>query len=238
MVRTLVTDAELLWVLESFGRERRATASALAELLPLAPTSVGVRLRSLERRGYATRSASRGPVAARWSVTERGRGLVAEAGLPPVAETDLDARFAGREATIDPRTVLAAVAELGGAEAELGGASAERGGWVRSSAVYAALPYSAGAIRRRLLALRAAGLVERDAEGRTHRWRVTDAGRVRRASAGVASARLAGVGAAGTGVAREARAGSLGSFGRDLGTPGRDPSVEDDGVGSRGGKAV
>ena len=247
MVRTLVTDAELVWVLESFERAGTAVASALAEALPLAPASVSVRLRSLERRGCVTRARVRGPVEATWSLTERGRALVAAAGLPPVAETDLAAYFAGREATIDPRTVLAAVAERGGGSAERGGGSAERGGgsaergggsaergggsaerggWVRSSALYAALPYSAGAIRRRLLALRAAGLVERDADGRTHRWRVTDAGRVRLASAGVARE------------ARGARAGSLGKFGRDLGTPGRDPSVEDDGIGSRGGKAV
>lgn len=172
MVNTLVTDAELVWVLESFGR---AGKSAVAETVPLSPTSVYVRLRSLERRGCVTRSASRGPVEATWSVTERGRALVADAGLPPVAETDLVGHFAGRRATIDSREVLAAVAELGGA--------ADPAGWVRSSEVCAAVPYSTGAIRGRLLKLREAGLVKRDASGRTHRWRVTERGRARLADA-------------------------------------------------------
>jgi predicted ArsR family transcriptional regulator len=167
---TLVYESELLWVLDAVAP---AKTREVAPLLPIDQNSAYVRLRSLDRRGYVDRETEPDPdssAASTWWLTDRGRDKVADADLPPAAETDFKEYFAGRTRTIDPTTVLEELA-IHGTDAG--------GGWVPSSTLYDALPFSKYGIRKKLNALRDDDLVERttDQGGRAHHWRLTDAGR-------------------------------------------------------------
>jgi len=164
---SLVRDEELLWVLESV--EPALTREVAAEL-PVDQNSAYVRLRSLARRGYVDGElqTARETQPYLWRLTDRGRDRVAQSGLPPAAETDFAAHFAGRTARIDETAVLDALAVHGTDE------------WVPSTTLYEALPFSKAGIRKKLHALRASGLVALDDErGQTHYWRLTEAGRAR-----------------------------------------------------------
>ena len=168
---SLVRDAELLWVLETVepARTREVTSK-----LPLNQNSVYVRLRSLSRRGYVdselldhVRSKPYG-----WEVTDSGQETIAEADLPPAAETDFDEFFSERSRTMTTTMLLEELAAHG---------EDQTGGWVPSSAIYSGLPFSKYGIRKKLHALTEDGLVELDDErqGQEYYWRVTKQGRKR-----------------------------------------------------------
>jgi predicted ArsR family transcriptional regulator len=166
---SLVYEDELLWVLSTVEPARTRDVAAH---LPIDQNSAYVRLRSLDRRGYVDRETTSEPEGSRtstWWLTDRGRERVADADLPPAGETEFEAYFSGRAHTIDPTTMLEELAVHGSEEAE---------GWVASPVLYDALPFSKVGIRKKLDSLREEGLVERatDRGGRSHHWRLTDAG--------------------------------------------------------------
>ena len=167
----LVHETELLWVVEAV---EPAATREIATHLPINQNSAYVRLRSLDRRGYLDRETTveQHAQVSRWWLTDRGRERVAEGDLPPAAETDFEEYFSGRTHRIEPSVVLEELAVHG---------SEEEGGWVPSSALYGALPFSKVGIRKKLHGLRDDGWVEQDTdrEGRTHHWRLTEAGSAR-----------------------------------------------------------
>jgi predicted ArsR family transcriptional regulator len=165
----LVHEHELLWVLSAV---EPAKTRDVAPLLPIDQNSAYVRLRSLDRRGYLDHEITVDPTSSQtstWWLTERGRERVADADLPPAEGTDFGEYFAGRTRTIDPGSMLEELAVHG---------TERDGGWVPSPALYDALPFSKMGIRKKLNNLREDGLVERatDRGGRSHHWRLTDAG--------------------------------------------------------------
>jgi predicted ArsR family transcriptional regulator len=167
----LVHETELLWVVETV---EPAATREIATHLPINQNSAYVRLRSLDRRGYLDRETTveQHAQVSRWWLTDRGRERVAEGDLPPAGETDFGEYFSGRTHRIEPSVVLEELAVHG---------SEEKEGWVPSSALYGALPFSKVGIRKKLHGLRDEGWVEQDTdrEGRTHHWRLTEAGSAR-----------------------------------------------------------
>jgi len=170
MGSALISDAELCWVVQAHEPAQTAT---VAVDLPIEQISAYVRLRSLNRRGYVTSST---PLADRsdehiWLVSEQGRTLITSADLPPAAETDFEAYFAGRTNSLDCETLLRELA-------------AHEESWVSSSTLYDPLPYSKVTIRNNLHNLHDKELVALDEgdPGSAHNWRLTDAGRERLAA--------------------------------------------------------
>ncbi|WP_280536837.1 hypothetical protein [Halopenitus sp. POP-27] len=162
----LVEAAELLWVVDHL---EPALTREIADRLPIDQNTTYIRLRHFDRRKLVTHeTAADGGGRYSWSLTAAGRNRLADAGLPPADETDFGDHFAGRAAAIDPVMVLEALA-------------VREDEWQPSGAVYDALPFSKPGIRNNLHALREAGAVELDRgdAGRTHRWRLTEAGRDR-----------------------------------------------------------
>lgn len=151
-----------------------ASTGAIADVLPLDHNSVYVRLRHLARSGFleATPPEETPDNSYRWALTDAGRDRLARADLPDASTADFETYFANRATTIDPAMILEAL-------------SVEEGDWHTSSTVYEALPFSKVAIRNRLHELQEEGAVELDpgGEGLAHRWRLTDAGRQRLATA-------------------------------------------------------
>lgn len=166
----LISDAELCWVVQAHEPAQTAT---IAVDIPIEQISAYVRLRSLNRRGYVTSSTSLADRSDEhiWSVTERGQTLITSADLPPAAETDFEAYFAGRTNSLDRETLLRELA-------------AHDGSWVSSSTLYDPLPYSKVAIRNNLHNLHNKDLVALDEgnPGTAHNWRLTDTGRERLAA--------------------------------------------------------
>jgi predicted ArsR family transcriptional regulator len=168
MASVLVRDTELLWVVEWLEPTRTRN---IAPKLPIDQNSVYVRLRSLRRQGYVggelLENEKTKPF--RWELTDLGRTRVAEADLPPAAETDFEEYFSGRTNQIDPTMLLEELAVHGEDEPD---------GWVPTSVLYPALPFSKVGIRNKLHLLQDDGLVDLDsgAPGKPHRWRVTSQG--------------------------------------------------------------
>lgn len=163
MGNSLVSDAELCWVVQAY---EPATTATISEALPVKQISAYVRLRSLARRGYLTSSATAGHGSNHhWSLTEQGEDLVNDAELPAASDTDFSAYFTGRKNTLDHMTLLRELA-------------ARDDQWVPSTVLYGPLPYSKVAIRNNLHNLRKEGLValrEGDS-GSPHHWQLTEAG--------------------------------------------------------------
>lgn len=165
---TLVSDAELCWVVAAFSP---AQTPDVADVVPIKYNSVYVRLRSLKRRGYLNGDGGRKDDAAdnvttRWWLADAGDALIAEADLPPADETDFESYFSGQTKTLNRETLLQEVA-------------AHDDEWVPSSVLYDPLPFSKYGIRKNLHALREGGLLDLDEgkNGNTHHWRITDDGR-------------------------------------------------------------
>lgn len=173
-MRRLVSKAELLWVVDAMSP---ASTGTIADVLPLDHNSVYVRLRHLARSGFleATPPEEAPDNSYRWALTDAGRDRLAGADLPDVTTVDFETYFANRAMTIDPVMILEAL-------------SVEEGTWHTSGTVYDALPFSKAGIRNRLHELQEEGAVELDPgeNGLAHRWRLTDAGRERLASADTA----------------------------------------------------
>jgi DNA-binding MarR family transcriptional regulator len=165
MSYSLVTDEEFCWVLQSV--EPTLTA-ALATHLPTSDKGVYMRLRRFDG-SYVTHTAV-DEKTYRWSLTEAGRTLVANAELPPIESVDLDEYFAGRTTSINPNAILHEVA-------------IQDGEWVSSSVLYDALPYAKSTIRKRLRQFYDDGLVDRDESQLANQWRLTERGRTRLAEA-------------------------------------------------------
>lgn len=156
----LVTEYELLWVVDGLGNPR---TSHIAECLPIKKKSVYVRMRSLNYKGYIEYTDVDHEIGYRWSLNERGEAALETADLPPFEETDLEEYFAGRSAEMHPDLVLATIAR---AEDE----------WVTTSYLFEHIDFAKTTIRYRLYDLDDAGHVDKDNSQNTNRWRVTDAG--------------------------------------------------------------
>jgi len=165
MSYSLVTEAEFCWVLDW---AEPAETGTLAEHLPISAKAVYMRLRRFEG-AYVTRTTTEANEH-RWSLTETGREIAVATDLPPVEETDLAVYFAGRSTSINPAAILYEIA-------------IDDAAWVPSSVLYDALPYAKSTLRKRLNKLADAGALDRDASGKTNRWRLTDTGRERLAKA-------------------------------------------------------
>jgi DNA-binding MarR family transcriptional regulator len=165
MSYSLVTEPEFCWVLDW---AEPAETKELAEHLPTSDKAVYMRLRRFDG-AYVTRTNPE-PNVYHWSLTETGKEIAANAGLPPIEETNLEEYFAGRSTSINPAAILYEI-------------SINENEWVPSSALYDALPYAKSTLRKRLNKLHDAGALDRDASGKTNQWRLTDGGRERLAAA-------------------------------------------------------
>jgi predicted ArsR family transcriptional regulator len=166
MGRGLVTEPELLWVLDSL--EEAPTSRDVAECLPIDRIAVHLRLQHLKKEGYLDAEQEGGVY--HWSLTERGTESLTDGDLPPADTTDFSAYFADRTNTLNPVNVLAAVAR-------------QDNEWVRVSAAAEQFDFSNAAVRKRLKALKADGFVDEDDQHNAHRWRITEAGHERLADA-------------------------------------------------------
>lgn len=171
MSYSLITEAEFCWVLEWV---EPAETAELAEHLPTSKKGVYMRLRRFDG-AYVTHEAVHSQKY-RWSLTDTGREIVADADLPPIEDVDLEEYFGGRTTSLNPNTILHEIA-IREVDTE----------WVPTPELYDALPYAKSTIRVRLSNMYDDGIVDRsvdpDDSQQTNRWQLTDAGRAQLADA-------------------------------------------------------
>ena len=165
MAYSLVTEAELCWVLDWLGP---AGTGEIAAHLPISHRGTYARLRHRDGTYVDHEEPPQGDF--NWWLTDAGRTVVEEADLPPIEEVDLEEYFAGRQTSLNPNTILHEIAIY---EDE----------WTPTSMLYDALPYAKSTIRVRLMDMHDTGIVERDDSQKTNHWRLTAAGREQLAEA-------------------------------------------------------
>lgn len=166
MRRGLVTEPELLWVLDSLGGQ--ALSREVSEKVPIDQNAVYIRLRGLKKKDHLDYDEEGGKY--KWYLTERGQDALSDTDLPPADETDFQDHFAGRTMTLRPNLILETVARA-------------KDEWVSTSVLFDDIDFAKSTVRQHLYNLNDNGFVDKDDYYNANRWRVTEAGYERLAGA-------------------------------------------------------